>query len=45
MISIARTFGAPLSVPAGSDDRRASNAVFPAASVPVTVLDRCITWL
>ena len=45
MICIARTFGAPLTVPTGSVARRASKAVLPAASLPVTLLLMCITWL
>jgi hypothetical protein len=36
MISIARTFGAPDRVPAGSTERSASTAVTPARSVPAT---------
>ena len=39
-----RTFGAPLSVPAGKVARRASTAVRPSARVPTTVLSMCITW-
>ena len=43
MISIARIFGAPLTVPTGSAARRASNAVLPAASLPLTSETMCIT--
>src|SRR5437762_7135678 len=45
MISIARTFGAPESVPAGRQLRSASNAVLPSTSCPVTFEHRCMTWL
>jgi len=45
MISIARTFGAPVSVPAGNVARVASNASASPASVPVTVDSMCWTWL
>ena len=45
MISIARTFGAPESVPAGSTDRSASSASTPSLSVPATLETMCITWL
>ena len=38
MISIARTFGAPESVPAGSTERSASSALVSARRVPVTRL-------
>jgi hypothetical protein len=38
MISIARTFGAPDSVPAGSTERRASSAVVSSRRRPVTRL-------
>ena len=43
MISIARTFGAPLTVPAGNVARSTSTAVRPSASSPDTWLVRCIT--
>ena len=36
MICMARTLGAPLTVPAGKAAFRASTAVFPGASVPLT---------
>ena len=45
MISIARTFGAPVRVPAGNVARVASKASASAASVPVTVDSMCWTWL
>ena len=45
MICIARTLGAPESVPAGSVARSASIAPTPARSLPDTVLTMCITWL
>src|SRR5437588_773258 len=45
MICIARIFGAPLTVPTGSETRRASNAVIPSASWPVTFVVMCMTWL
>src|SRR3954454_8129752 len=41
MISIARTLGAPDSVPAGRQLRSASKAVFPSSSRPVTLEHRC----
>ena len=43
MISIARTLGAPESVPAGRTERRASTAPIPARSVPETLETMCIT--
>ena len=45
MISIARTLGAPETVPAGNVASSASNASLPGASVPVTLLTMCMTWL
>ena len=45
MIWIARTFGAPLTVPTGSVARRASQQSSPARRRPVTVELMCITWL
>ena len=45
MICIARTFGAPETVPAGKQARRASNAFFPSANRPLTFVVMCITWL
>ena len=44
MISIARTLGAPLTVPAGNVARSTSTAVRPGASSPETWDVRCITW-
>ena len=44
MICIARTFGAPDSVPAGSVARSASIAVTPSRSVPETWLTMWSTW-
>ena len=43
MISIARTFGAPLTVPAGNVARSTSTALFPSASAPETWLVMCMT--
>ena len=43
MICIARIFGAPLSVPAGSDARSASIARTSSRSVPETEETMCIT--
>ena len=43
MISIARTFGAPLTVPAGNVARNTSTAFFPSTSSPATWLVRCMT--
>ena len=43
MICIARTFGAPESVPAGSVARSASIAPTPSRSRPETALTMCIT--
>ena len=45
MICIARTFGAPDSVPAGSTERSASSALTPSRSAPMTLETMCITWL
>ena len=45
MISIARTLGAPETVPTGSVARSASNASHSLRSRPVTVDEMCITWL
>ncbi len=45
MISMARTLGAPDTVPAGSVARRTSMGVRPSASFPDTCEVRCITWL
>ena len=45
MICIARTLGAPLTVPTGSETLSASIAVIPSANVPVTLLVMCMTWL
>ena len=45
MISMARTFGAPDTVPAGSVARSTSIGPFPGASSPDTCEVRCITWL
>lgn len=44
MISMARIFGAPETVPMGSTLARASRGVFPSAKMPSTVETRCITW-
>ena len=43
MICIARTFGAPESVPAGRMLRRASMGLTPSRSVPETDETMCIT--
>ena len=43
MISIARTFGAPLTVPAGNVARSTSIGVLPSARSPATWLVRCMT--
>ena len=45
MISMARTFGAPLTVPAGSVARNTSMGDRPATRRPLTCDVRCITWL
>src|SRR5439155_352955 len=41
---IARTFGAPETVPAGKHARRRSNGVTPSRSSPATSETRCVTW-
>ena len=43
MISIARTFGAPLTVPAGKAARSTSMLVSPGFSTPSTLDTMCIT--
>jgi hypothetical protein len=43
MTCIARIFGAPDSVPAGSEARSASMALTPSRSVPETEETMCIT--
>ena len=43
MICIARTFGAPDTVPAGKHARRSSNGVTPSRSSPTTSETRCVT--
>jgi len=45
MICMARTLGAPETVPAGRQACSASKAVFPGANWPVTFDVMCITWL
>ena len=45
MISMARTLGAPDTVPAGNVARSTSIGPRPLRSVPVTCDVRCITWL
>ena len=45
MISIARTLGAPLSVPAGKVATSASKALWSSRSSPTTVDTMCMTWL
>ena len=45
MICIARTFGAPDTVPAGTDTRSASSAPYSGRSRPVTFDTMCMTWL
>ena len=45
MICMARTLGAPDSVPAGMVARRTSMGPLPGASRPDTWDVRCITWL
>ena len=44
MICIARTFGAPVTVPAGKQARSTSNGVTPSRSSPTTSDTRCDTW-
>ena len=43
MICIARTFGAPETVPAGKQARSRSNGVTPSRSSPATSETRCVT--
>ena len=45
MISIARTLGAPDTVPAGNVARSTSMGPLPSTSSPDTCDVRCITWL
>ena len=45
MISMARGFGAPESVPAGNAEVNTSKAVIPSFNVPVTVEQICMIWL
>ena len=45
MISMARTLGAPDTVPAGRVARSTSIGPLPGASRPDTCDVRCITWL
>ena len=45
MISMARGFGAPESVPAGNADVNTSNDVMSGLTRPVTVEQMCIMWL
>ena len=45
MISMARTLGAPETVPAGKPATSASIASYFAASLPSTFDTMCITWL
>ena len=45
MICIARTFGAPLTVPAGKQARMSSTESTPGLSLPTTLLTMCMTWL
>ena len=45
MICMARSFGAPVTVPTGRVARSASQQVRSRGSRPVTVELRCITWL
>ena len=44
MICIARTFGAPETVPAGKQARKRSNGDTPSRSSPTTSETRCETW-
>ena len=44
MICIARTFGAPETVPAGKQARSRSNGRTPSRSSPTTSETRCVTW-
>ena len=43
--AIARTFGAPETVPIGSVAARASSGVLSGVNSPATVLTMCMTWL
>jgi hypothetical protein len=45
MICMARTFGAPETVPAGKPATRASSASKDGSSRPSTFETMCITWL
>ena len=45
MISIARTWGAPVTVPAGIPASRAERASWPSAISPTTLETMCMTWL
>ena len=45
MICIARTFGAPETVPAGKPATRASSASYFGSSSPSTLETMCMTWL
>jgi hypothetical protein len=45
MISIARTLGAPLTVPAGKPPISASSASLSGRMRPSTLDTMCITWL
>ena len=45
MISMARTLGAPDTVPAGMVARRTSMGPLPSVSRPETCDVRCMTWL
>lgn len=45
MISMARTFGAPDSVPAGKQAASTSSASWSSRSRPTTVDSMCMTWL
>ena len=44
MISMARTFGAPLTVPAGKVARSTAIASRPGLSLPSTLETMCMTW-
>ena len=43
MISMARTLGAPVSVPAGKAARSTSMLLMPGSSLPATLETRCMT--
>ena len=43
MISMARIFGAPVTVPAGKHARSASSEPQPSSRVPSMLLTRCMT--